>query len=288
MGFNVDNLGLWTDGVDFKVDADRTIAYATATNDPTAVYLEGALAPPNFAVVPIISTGTVERAQGSVADLTVEEAMRGLHGEHDIYIHQPIRPGMVLRLKGTAIGVFGKSTGTTVITKYEMTDESGEPVNTQYMTGFFRGIMSDFSAGEAAPDHRPPAEMTATEPDFTISQRFDNNQTFRYADASGDYTPIHVDDAVAKANGLPGIIIHGLCTMAFATHAVVYGVGVAAPTSLKRFAVRFSTPALPGQEITTRIWDRGDYNGASVYVFETRNESGALVLSHGRAEVART
>jgi acyl dehydratase len=214
--------------------------------------------------------------------------MRGLHGEQDLYIHQPIRPGMVLRLKGTAIGVFGKSTGTTVITKYETTEESGEPVNTQYMTGFFRGIMSDISAGTAAPDHRPPAELTATEPDFTFSQRFDDNQTFRYADASGDYMPIHIDDAAAKANGLTGIIIHGLCTMAFATHAVVYGVGAAAPTSLKRFAVRFSTPALPGQEITTCIWDRGDYNGASVYVFETRNESGAVVLSQGRAEVTGT
>jgi len=49
------------------------------------------------------------------------------------------------------------------------------------------------------------------------------DQSLRYADASGDNNPIHVDEGVAKAAGLPGLILQGLCTMAFSQNAIVRG-----------------------------------------------------------------
>ena len=49
----------------------------------------------------------------------------------------------------------------------------------------------------------------------------DDDQTYRYRDASGDLMPIHVDDEFARSVGLPGIIAHGLCTMAMCSQAVV-------------------------------------------------------------------
>ena len=57
MGFAIDKLGQWTEGPEFKVEADRTKAYATATNDPIAAHLERRRShPPVFAVVPIWDT----------------------------------------------------------------------------------------------------------------------------------------------------------------------------------------------------------------------------------------
>ena len=87
-----------------------------------------------------------------------------------------------------------------------------------------------------------------------MTYAFDADQTFRYAEASGDPMPIHLDDAVARSVGLPGIIIHGLCTMAFCGRAVIDSVAGGDPTRLARLAVKFSRPVLPGQEITVRIY----------------------------------
>jgi acyl dehydratase len=93
--------------------------------------------------------------------------------------------------------------------------------------------------------------------------------------------PIHLDDEVARAMGLPGIIIHGLCTMAFTSHAVIGHAAPDDPTRLKRLAVRFSKPCRPKETITTRIWNAG----GGAYAFETTSDSGAVVIKDGLAEI---
>ena len=54
--------------------------------------------------------------------------------------------------------------------------------------------------------------------------------------------------------GLPGIIVHGLCTMAFTSKVAIDKLCSGDPTRLKRLRVRFSRPVLPGQTITTKFW----------------------------------
>ena len=93
---------------------------------------------------------------------------------------------------------------------------------------------------------------------------------------------IHLDDEFAKSVGLPGIIIHGLCTMAFTSVAVIENLAADDPTRLRRLAVRFASIALPEQTITTRIWETGELdeedgltNSASkAYSFETDSDAG--------------
>ncbi len=93
-------------------------------------------------------------------------------------------------------------------------------------------------------------------PAVTVAQTFDEDQTFRYAEASGDPMPIDLDDALAKQMGLPGIIIHGLCTMAFTSVAAIQHGCPDDPTRLRRLAVRFAKPITPGQTITTNLRGR--------------------------------
>jgi acyl dehydratase len=92
--------------------------------------------------------------------------------------------------------------------------------------------------------------------------------------------PIHLDDEVARAAGLPGIIAHGLCTQAFTSWAVLTALGVDS-ARLTRHAVRFAKPVLPGQDITTSIWDAG----GGRYAFET-TVGDVVVIKDGLAEVA--
>lgn len=64
----------------------------------------------------------------------------------------------------------------------------------------------------------------------------------RYAGASGDFNPIHWSDRVATAVGLPGVVAHGMYTMALAARAVTAWVGD--PTRIVDFTVRFTKPVV--------------------------------------------
>jgi len=282
MGFAVDKLGQWTEGPEFKVEADRTKAYAKATNDPIPAHLDGEVAPPVFAVVPIWDT-----IAGAMAAVTPPEVLLlVVHGEQDMRLHKQITPGMVLSSTAAATGIHVKPNGTTVVVKVETKDQTGEMVAEQYMTSFFRGVSDGDGGGEEAPKHKLEGATKATDPVGSITQQLDEDQTYRYAEASGDNMPIHLDAEIAKSVGLPGIIIHGLCTMAFTSWAAIQEVCAGDPSRLKRLAVRFSRPVLPGQTITTTFWAAGEADGNQVFGFETRNGDGEVVIKDGLAEVS--
>lgn len=93
--------------------------------------------------------------------------------------------------------------------------------------------------------------MTALEPGSelpTLRLTPDLAVTERYASASGDFNPIHLDEEFAKSVGLPGRILHGLYTMALLARSQTDAAG--GPDTLKRLAVTFRGVALPGYEIT--------------------------------------
>jgi acyl dehydratase len=75
----------------------------------------------------------------------------------------------------------------------------------------------------------------------------DRYVTVRYAGASLDFNPIHIDEEFAKQVGLPGRILHGLWTMAQVARACTEAAG--GPEKLKSLSVQFRSPAVPGEEI---------------------------------------
>ncbi len=75
----------------------------------------------------------------------------------------------------------------------------------------------------------------------------DKYLTARYAGASGDFNPIHIDEDFAKAVGLPGRILHGLWTMAQVARAQTEAAG--GPEHLKRLEVQFRGMGVPEQEV---------------------------------------
>jgi acyl dehydratase len=75
----------------------------------------------------------------------------------------------------------------------------------------------------------------------------DRYLTLRYAGASGDFNPIHVDPEFAREVGLPGPILHGLWTMAQVARAATRA--VRDPAALKRLSVEFRGMGVPEREI---------------------------------------
>src|SRR5438128_1721655 len=78
----------------------------------------------------------------------------------------------------------------------------------------------------------------------------DKYLTVRYAGASADFNPIHIDEEFARAVGLPGRILHGLWTMAQVARAQTdAGAG---PESLRRLSVQFRGMGVPEKEVVVR------------------------------------
>ena len=220
-------------------------------------------------------------APSIMAIVPSEVAMRVVHGEQDFRYHQPITPGQTLLSRAAAVGVHGTSSGVVVLGKAVTETQSGDPVVEQYMAAFFRGAELDVHEGESLPSHAFDESLRASEPVAQITHGYDADQTQRYSAASGDPMPIHLDDDIAKAMGLPGIIVHGLCTMAFCSRAVVGEFCSEDPTRLKRFAVRFSKIVQPSERVTHSLWDAG---GGRV-AFETTSDNGNVAIKDGLAEI---
>ena len=82
----------------------------------------------------------------------------------------------------------------------------------------------------------------------TLEVTPDRFLTVRYAGASGDFNPIHVDEEFAKSVGLPGRILHGLWTMAQVARAQTDAAG--GPEKLRRLSVQFRGMGVPEQPLT--------------------------------------
>ncbi|MFJ2839937.1 MaoC/PaaZ C-terminal domain-containing protein [Nocardia sp. NPDC087230] len=277
--FDGSGLGEWTDEERFTVTAERIAEYAAATNDPIAAHLAGEIAPPVFAVVPVFTS----MAPAALSVAPVELLMKLVHGEQDFRFHRPIRAGDDLVVRAKPIGYAGKPNGSTVVVYAETRDAAGELVNEQWMTAFFRKVDAGAGAGELAPDHRITEADRAGEPVARVTAHIDQDQTFRYSPASGDPMPIHLDDEIARMAGLPGIINHGLCTMAFTSWAALTELAEGDTARLRRLAVRFAKPVLPGQDITTTLWRADSAPGVTAYAFETE-AAGQIAITDGRVE----
>ena len=106
--------------------------------------------------------------------------------------------------------------------------------------------------------------------------------TVRYAGASGDFNPIHIDEEFAKQVGLPGRILHGLWTMAQVARAQTEAGG--GPASLQRLAVQFRGMGVPEAEVEVTGEVREVRDG--VAIIDTRAvQNGKAIIRNAEAEV---
>ena len=281
MALPLDKLGTTYPERTDVIDPDRAKAYAAATNDENPAYEAGKYAPPVFGVVP-----TWEAMGTVVADIVPGEAlMMIVHGEQDMHLHAPLIPGRSITTTAEPFSVRVGGSGTRLTVRVSSKDsETGELVLEQYVTTFIRGMSDGESGGPDKPEHAfPEAARSNKVGEHTV--HVDDDQTFRYRDASGDQMPIHLDDGFAKSVGLPGIIAHGLCTMAMTSQSIIKTVADGDPARLKRLAVRMSKNVFPGDDVTTAIYDAGESGGRKVYAFETTTSRGDVAITNGLAEV---
>jgi acyl dehydratase len=127
--------------------------------------------------------------------------------------------------------------------------------------------MADLSVGAQIPEVRVTPDKFLTN---------------RYAGASGDFNPIHIDEDFAKAVGLPGRILHGLWSMAQVARAQTEAAG--GPQHLKRLSVQFRGMGLPEREIVISGTVR-EATDARVLIDTLAEQDGKQIIRNAQAEL---
>jgi len=280
---NKDLVGKQYPAQEYKITSEESIKYAVGINEDLPLFVDesrpgGILSHPMFAV---------KYAGMSIVnaffdpDFNVNFA-RLVHGEQDMTFLAPVRPGDTVTTVLRIASVEEKSTGETFTTASTSRNQHGAEVVRCASTFFIRG---DKSAGPRKPAPEEPAPETYL---FTRDMAVRENQTYIYAEGSGDHNPIHVDPEFARKVGLPGIILQGLCTMAFCFKAIQDGLCEQDPLRVRRLKVRFAKPVLPLDTVTTRAWkEPARASDAAVQLgFDAVNQRGETVIKNGAAEVA--
>ena len=111
----------------------------------------------------------------------------------------------------------------------------------------------------------------------------DRYVTYRYAGASGDFNPIHLDEDFARSVGLPGRILHGLWTMAQVARAQSEAAG--SPEKLRRLSVQFRGMGVPEHEVVVTGTVREVSPDGHAIIDTVAEQDGNQIIRNAEAEV---
>jgi acyl dehydratase len=253
-----------------RIDASSIEAYADATLDPLSVYRsDDPVAPPVFGIVPIWPA-----VQAALADEELGiDVGRIVHGEQRMTFHRLIRPGDELRSEGRIASIADKGANEIVVLSFQTRSANGSPVTEQDVVCVSRGTGSGDREPRAAKGTGRSGKGDSRKLEETRTVTLPDDITFRYAKASGDDNRIHIDEDFARASGLPGIIVHGMCLFAIALQAVVAGPCREDPSRLSSSSVRFVRPLRPGSVFEVAMLELAEGFG-----FEGRGPEGEVIL----------
>jgi acyl dehydratase len=212
-------VGITAGPLEHAIDARWLMAYAAALGEEAPEYFDttrsgGVLAHPLFPVCYEWPLALDVRAMA----LPDEIAVRGVHATHRLTVHRPIRAGERLRTTATVAALERRSPGAYMVLRLETVDTSGHAVTTTDYGSLYLGVACDppplspegWPKGEGQPKNATPGDTWSTE--IPISATL----AHVYTECARIWNPIHTDRAVARAAGLPDIILHGTATLALA------------------------------------------------------------------------
>jgi acyl dehydratase len=165
----------------------------------------------------------------------------------------------------------------------ESRDGSGDLVATTRQGTLYLGVPTDGAdrpadndGGDPLPS--PPVDAPVTEHHIEMSA----GAAHVYTECARIWNPIHTDVEVARAAGLPDIILHGTATLAHAVSTVVREEAGGDPQAVRRISGRFGAMVPLPSAITVRLLGRTqlDHQQSAVY-FDVRNAQGAAAVDRG-------
>ena len=269
------------------------MAYAAALDDLMPCYMDTReprrlLAHPMFPVCfewPVVIGMRQAFESGA---FTLDESRRGVHATHDVTIHRAIRPPEKLTTRATIVAIERRKPGAYQLTRLETRDESGAPVCTSMYGSIYRGVdvIGDdkpLTAHSNLPNMRQSVERPCSEAKVHVA----GGLAHTYTECAQIWNPIHTDIAVARAAGLPALILHGTATLALAVSRIVHSEAGGDPSRITRIAGRFTGMVLMPSDITVRVLAREPFENDGLVHFDVLTQTGELAISSGAIVLRR-
>lgn len=204
---------------------------------------------PTFAVV--AGSGSASAGRSSLSQIGSFNPALLVHGSQAITLHRPIPVEATAQAKDRVVAMYDKGKAAVVVVENEVTLDSGEALYTTRSAMFIRGEGGwGGDRGPSGPQNEPPADVA---PDHEVVMQTGPDQAFVYR-LSGDRNPLHTDPSFAAMGGFDRPILHGLCTYGFTGRALLRALCDDDVTRFHHIEGRFSSPVLPGDALTVRVW----------------------------------
>ncbi len=236
------------------IDARWLMSYAAGLGDSAPAYFDTeantVIGHPMFPVClewPAILDCASTRGSGSI---TLDERRRDVHAAHDLHICRAIKAGDQLTTTAIIIGIKKIRPGAAQTIRLDTVAKNGELVCRTYQLGIKRGV--DI-IGEASFIEEPPALPTlpiSSSGEKRYAIPISKEAAHVYTECARIWNPVHTDRAIARAAGLPDVILHGTATMALAVSTIVDHYLAGDSTRVSRIGGRFSAMVLMPSTLT--------------------------------------
>ena len=266
-------LGSVVGPIEHAIDARWLMAYSAALGETGQRYFETG-GPSGPAAHPLFAVGYEWPLAIALRESVIGDAIApfSVHATHDLVIHRPPRAGDRLSTTAHVVDVRPVKAGSLVVVRLDTVDGAGAPVTTTHYGSIYRGVACD---GTRAP--APSPSTTRVVQRWEERVEISGQLAHVYTECARIWNPIHTDVAVARAAGLPGLILHGTATLALAVSRVVNHDLGGDPARVRGLAVRF-TGMVP---MPSTMTVRGYEDNATEIPFDAVDSAGRSVLGRG-------
>jgi len=277
-----DDVGLYTIARTTLLDSRFSMAYAAAINDTNPAYFDD-LRSAGLSVHPCIAFSLQWAARFRPdQEPNLRAAPFGVHASTDLRIYRPFKAGEAITTQGQMVQKRQVRPGVYNVDRYRMTASDGELVAELDYNGITRG------ATLAGPD-----VVAAEEPAWPVSTHLDATPLWQveipvglhagqqYTECARIYNPIHTEPSVARAAGLPDMILHGSATKAMSLTAVVNQCFGGDVRRVTRLCGQLRGMVLMDSIIRVEGLGEEVVDGEQRVFFRALNEQGQAAISNG-------
>jgi acyl dehydratase len=204
-----------------------------------------------------------------------------LHVEQRLELYRPLPPAGDLLIAKRIAAAYDRGPTHGALVLFEAVARLARDDTALFTIG--NTIMARADGGFGGPRGKGPAahRVPRREPDLSCDLDTRADQALLYR-LNGDRNPLHADPELAKQVGYPVPILHGLCSYGVACHAILKTICDYDFTLIRGMDARFSSPVLPGDTITTDMWQDGNVISFQCSV----KERDAIVIRNGKCTLA--
>lgn len=291
MKINADLAGTGLRPYQTRISWRDTTNFAAAVEDYNLNYFDDRqekqiLSPPLFPVA--VTWPILSRLENfiEIADFPKEVLMTQVHYTEHLILHRLVRPGDDLLLTGTLKAFLPHRAGTHAIICLNAQDQNGAPVFTEYIGAMLRGVDCG-PGGRAGEIPLIPENDDTAAALWTSDIHIDPLRPYVYDGCTNIEFPIHTSPNFAQAVGLPGIILQGTATLAYAIRELVNKEADQDPARILEIACRFTGMVMPGTDIQVVCTGKKAHDDFTDVFFEVHNSEQKKAVRSGYVKIMK-